>query len=123
MKRAICIVVVLLLLLCGCSQDDNSRQIEVGSFSYADDCVYYKGDPGIKQSGFVNNEKIEITSAEQAIDIAEKECTVNYDTVDVAIDAETEIYRISFYKEGWLGGDQNIYINQDGITQMIIYGE
>ena len=123
MKRVVCLVAVLLLALCGCSQNDKTQQINVGSFSYAEDCAYYKDGPGVKKSGFVNNEESELDSAEQAVDLAKKECTVDYDTIDVAHDLATGIYRISFYKEGWLGGNQDVYINQKGITQLIIYGE
>ena len=123
MKRVVCLVAVLLLLLCSCSKENKSQPIDVGSFSYADDCAYYKDDPGVKKSGFVNNEESEFNSAEQVVDLAKKECTVEYDTIDVAVDSETGIYRISFYKDGWVGGNQDVYINQEGITQMIIYGE
>ncbi len=123
MKRVVCLVAVLLLALCGCSQNNKTQQINVESFSYAEDCAYYKDGPGVKKSGFVNNEESELDSAEQAVDLAKKECTVDYDTIDVAHDLETGIYRISFYKEGWLGGNQDVYINQKGITQLIIYGE
>ncbi len=123
MKRVVCLVAVLLLVLCGCSQNNNPQQMNVGSFSYTEDCAYYKDDPGVTDSGFVNNEESELDSAEQAVDLAKKECTVDYDTIDVAHDSETGIYRISFYKKGWDGGNQDVYINQKGITQLIIYGE
>lgn len=41
----------------------------------------------------------------------------------MAFDSGLEIYKVSFYKEEWVGGNQNVYINQDGITQLIISGE
>lgn len=41
----------------------------------------------------------------------------------MAFDSELEIYKVSFYKEERVGGNQNVYINQDGITQLIISGE
>ncbi len=123
MKRVVCLVAVLLFVLCGCSQNDKTQQINVGSFSYAEDYAYYKDDPGVKKSGFVNNEEAELDSAEQAVELAKKECTVDYDTTDVTYDSEAGIYRISFYKENQLGGNQDVYINQKGVTQLIIYGE
>lgn len=123
MKRVICLFAVLVLLLCGCSQENKPAQIKVESFSYEDDCDYYKDEPGVKQSGFINIEKSELNSAEQAVNLAKKECTVEYDTINVAFDSDLIIYRVSFYKEECLGGNQDVYINQEGITQLIIYGE
>ena len=131
MKRAVCLAAVLLLLLCGCSQNDESQQIDVGSFSYAEDRAYYKDGPGVKTSGFANHEESELNNAKQAVVLAKKECKVDYDTVDVAYDYETGMYRIHFHKE-WadqgqtvyiIGGNQTVYINQNGTTQLIIYGE
>ncbi|MBR0322723.1 MAG: hypothetical protein IIX08_10070 [Bacteroidales bacterium] len=57
------------------------------------------------------------------MELAKKECTIEYDTVGVAFDSELKIYRVSFYKEDQLGGNQDVYINQNGTTQLIIYGE
>lgn len=94
-----------------------------GSFHYKEDYNYYKDDPGLKQSNFVNTERTEVKDAEQAVALAKKECTISYDSIAVAFDADLKIYRISFYKKDWLGGDQNVYINHEGITQLILYGE
>ncbi|MDO4748962.1 MAG: hypothetical protein Q4A12_07290 [Eubacteriales bacterium] len=120
MKRIACLLFAFALLLCGCSQ---TEQINVGSFSYESDCAYYGDDPGVKESGFVNIEQSEVNDAEKAVELAKKECTVEYDTVSVAFDSKLKIYRVSFYKENQLGGNQDVYIDQNGITQMIIYGE
>ena len=123
MKRIVCLLFSFLFLLCGCSKDNSEKQINVESFSYKGDCTYQKDDPGVKESGFVNIEQSEVNDAEKAVDLAKKECTIEYDTIGVAFDSELKIYRISFYKEGLLGGNQDVYINQKGITQLIIYGE
>ena len=110
-------------LLCGCSKDNSEKQINVENFSYKSDSTYYKDDPGVKESGFVNIEQSEVNDAEMAVELAKKECTIEYDTVGVAFDSELKIYRVSFYKENQLGGNQDVYINQNGTTQLIIYGE
>lgn len=126
MKKTICLLIVFIFLLCGCSQTkqpDQSNQLNIGSFSYEDDFASYKDDSGVIQSGFVNQEKAEVSNASQAIELAKKECTVDYDTIHVDFDASTMIYRVSFSKTNSLGGNEDVYINQEGITQLIVYGE
>ena len=123
MKKTICLLFVFLFLLCGCSQKEQSNQLDIGSFSYTEDFTRYKNDPGVKQSGFVNTEKVQVSNASQAIELAKNECTVDYDAIDIAYDASSMIYRVSFFKTDCLGGNQDVYLNQEGITQLIIYGE
>ena len=126
MKKTICLLFVLLLLLSGCSQKgkiDLPSQLDIGSFSYEEDFNLFNDAPGVKQSGFINTEKTEVNGAAQAIELAKNECTVDYDTVSVAFDEDSMMYRVSFYKMDWAGGDQNVYINQEGITKLIINGE
>lgn len=126
MGKIICLLVVFLILLCGCSQKqqaDQGNHLTIGNFSYEEVFNYYKDDPGLYQSGFVNTEKADISNPEQVIELANKECTVDYDTVSIAFDATSMMYRVSFYKMDWDGGNQEVYINQDGITQLIFYGE
>lgn len=117
---------MFLVLLCGCSQKqqtDQANHLTIGNFSYEEDFNYYKDDPGLHQSGFVNTEKADISNPEQVIELANKECTVDYDTVSIAFDATSTMYKVNFSKKNYVGGDQSVYINQDGITQLIIYGE
>lgn len=111
------LLIISLFFVCGCTQFD------VEDFSYVEDYNYYKDAPGLKQSNFVNTERTEVQDANQAVELAKKECTVPYDSIAVAFDAGQKIYRINFYKKGWLGGDQSVYINQEGLTQLILYGE
>ena len=128
----LCLIFTLFLCLSGCSDNmDNKNNVEnfknnkinVGSFSYTEDFECYKDEAGTKMTGFVNTQKTQLESVAQAVELAKKECTVEYDTISAAFDADLKIYRISFFMDEFLGGDQNVYINQDGITQMIVYGE
>lgn len=117
MKKLFPCFLLVVFLVCGCTQ------LEVESFSYTEDYNYYKDDPGLQQSNYVNTEKTEVKNAYQAVELAKKECTVEYDSIAVAFDEDCKIYRISFYKRDWLGGNQDVYIDLEGITQLIIYGE
>lgn len=119
MKRCFCVILSFLFLFCGCTKNEPS----VGSFSYANDRAYYDGDSGVKQSDFVNTEKSEVKNAEKAVELAKKECTVEYNTFTVDFDADAKIYRVCFFMKDLPGGDQSVYINQEGITELIVYGE
>ena len=123
MKRLAGLLFVVLLFLCGCSQSNGTAQIDVGSFSYENDVAHYEDDLGVKRSGFVNTQSVEVNDVERIVDLAKKECTVEYDTVRVDFDSESKIWRVSFYKENWHGGNQDVYIDQNGVTQLIVYGE
>ena len=73
--------------------------MDVESFSYESDYAYYKDEPGVKESGFVNIEQSKISDAKEAVVLAKKECMVEYDTICVAFDEETKIYRVSFFRK------------------------
>jgi len=129
MKKVLCLIVTAIILLCSCSNDTQDIQSDVninfnvGGFSYESDLSYYEEGPGVKKSGFVNTEKSEISNTDKAVELAQKECTVKYDSIGVDYDSQQKIYRISFYKKDWVGGDQSVYIDQNGITLLIVYGE
>ena len=77
----------LILLFTGCSQPKTNT--EISAFSYSEDSEIYKDDsPGVKHSGFVNTNESEIASAEDALERAKKECTIDWDTSHVAFDQE-----------------------------------
>lgn len=95
----------------------------VGSFIYEDDYAFYQGEPGFKESGFINTGKNAIETADEAVRLALYECNVGYDNAAVDFDSSSKVYRVSFWKENTAGGDQIVYINSDGITQFIFYGE
>ncbi len=123
MKRILCLIIVMLLLCCGCSSKKannstsnnnnstlNNTTNNIDSFSYKEVCEFYKSETvGIKRSDFVNTEKSTIANSEQAIELAKNECTVEYDTINVAYDSVEKIYQVSFSKEDIVGGNQDIY--------------
>ena len=98
---------------------------EVGTFSYAQVLEEYKvGDPGVKHENFNNPEvEREGMSAIDAIIRAKFEAIVEYDTVFVAYDEESNMWCVNFYTFNIPGGDQSVYLNEKGLTCYIIYGE
>lgn len=93
------------------------------SFSYAEVTDTFKvGDPGVKSEGFANIEPAPISCLWDAKLHATKECTIDYDTVSVAYDDAAEIWGVTF-STGTPGGCQSVYMDRDGVTLLIVYGE
>ena len=98
---------------------------ETREFSYAQALEYYKiGDPGVKHENF-NNPAVEseITGAIDAIIRAEFELTIEYDTISVSYDETSNVWRVDFWTLNLDGNSQSVYINGDGLTCYIVYGE
>ena len=104
----------------------------LASFSYEEDAALYKdGDPGVNSNEFVNTDAFPIENQTEAIERAKNECTIAYNTVAASYDAAAAMWRIDFLtaaesEDGtWAtaGGCQSVYLNSDGVTQLIVYGE
>ena len=108
--------------------DDNTEPelAEPGSvahFSYAEDAaIYVEGEPGVKTSGFVNTTETEITF-ENVAEHAKNECTIEYDSVTTYFDPDECVWKVHFYTDIIAGGDQSVYLDCDGKTILIVYGE
>ena len=135
---ALLLALTCLLVLAGCGNkkssspsgvkaEESSRSVAepaVESFQYKEDAALYKGDTaGIQREGFVNVSEQKIDTLQSAIERAGRECTVEYDAVRVYYDDTASIWKVVFYVSGTVGGDQSIYLNSSGITQLIVYGE
>lgn len=93
------------------------------SFFFAEDsALYSEGEPGVKTSGFVNTTKTKITP-ENLIDHAKKECSVWHNCIDVDVDTSAQVWRVNFSTQGMAGGGQTVYMDYDGRTLLIVYGE
>ncbi len=77
----------------------------------------------MRASGFVNTEELPVEDAETAIQRAGEECTVTYDTVSAWYDSTADMWKVSFSTTGMAGGDQCVYLDGDGVTRLIVYGE
>jgi hypothetical protein len=94
-----------------------------GNFSYAEVTdAFQVGDSGVKSDGFVNIEPAPISRLWDAKSQATKECTIDYDTVSVAYDDTAEIWEVTF-STGTPGGCQSVYMDRNGVTLLIVYGE
>lgn len=96
-----------------------------GSFSYAEVTATFKaGDPGVKSEGFMNTESVPISGRIWDVKTqALNECTIEYDTVTVGYDETAEVWEITYSTANTLGNCQSVYMNRDGVTLLIVYGE
>ncbi|MBO7274321.1 MAG: hypothetical protein J6V22_05645 [Clostridia bacterium] len=94
-------------------------------FSYVQVLEEYKiGDPGVKHENFYNPEvEREVTSAIDAIMRAQFELTVEYDTISVSQDKDANMWCVDFWTLDVDGGGQSVYLNGNGLTCYIVYGE
>ena len=105
-------------------QPDEIQHINVPSFSYEEiKQIYKENDPGVKCDGFYNTSEAEVTTLQQVIDRAKNECTIEYDTTDVFYDNVAGIWKVVISTAGTLGGCQTVYLDNKGLTCLVIYGE
>jgi hypothetical protein len=98
--------------------------IPVAEFSYAQVLETYKpGDPGVKTEDFHNNSQQKFSGLDDIIELAKRECTIDYNSINLAYDSQNLIIRVSFGTEGNLGNCQDVYIDNNGTTLLIVYGE
>ena len=98
-------------------------KIAIPNFSYAEDtAIYLECEPGVKTSGFVNTTETEITF-ENVAECAKNECTVEYNSVTTYFDTDECVWKVHFGTDGMVGGDQSVYLDCDGKTVLIVYGE
>ena len=95
-------------------------------FSYATVLKYAKGlgdNEGVRHKDFVNTDAVELNRVRDVIARASLECTVEYDTERVYYDHNLRMWKVNFSKYAQLGGDQDVYLDENGITKLVIYGE
>jgi len=96
----------------------------IGGFAFDNIQKTHKpGDPGVKTSGFKNTSKQTVTNSAEAAERAKNECTIEYDTVTVLRDGWDYVWSVTFSTQGTLGGCQTVYLNDEGVTLLIVYGE
>ena len=94
------------------------------SFSYADAvATYTEGEPGVKKDGFNNSSATAFSTAEELIELAKNEATIVFNETTVYYDSAADMFLVLFYTEDIAGGGQSVYIDKNGVTQLIVYGE
>lgn len=132
MKKFILLIFafVLLISFSACKSDSSSNSsninadLMVRSFSYADVRAKHKdGEPGIKTDGFKNTIEHKIETAEDALRLAKNEVSVSYDSTTVHFDNDEKVWKVEFWTQDQVGGDQTVYLNENGITLLRVSGE
>ena len=148
MKRIICALMITILCVCltACKTESEntetnvtalsqpttvSTEIEDGhSFSFEEvKSIYTEEEAGVHYEGFVNTEKTECKSPEQAIELAKKECKGEYNAIAVSYDSIEKVYRVEFYTKlmaddcFMVGGGFDVYISEEGITLLTVAEE
>ena len=127
MKRRICIIILVSLLLCGCSK----QQYHVGIFSYTRHCAEYgSAEFGVSIPDPESQEKTRIRNAADAVEVAKKYCKIHSPEISVDYDVLTGVYCVGFIQaievDGvtvYATGGQTVYVNKDGIVLLNILGE
>ena len=149
MRKYIVLVLILVcvLSLIGCSQQaatdqdtqknstierEENTELEtaepnmpIPAFSYGEDsAIYVEGEPGVKTSGFLNTARADAElDLDRVAELAEKECTVEWDCCTVYLDTAACIWKAAFSTTGTAGGGQTVYLDYEGKTVLIVYGE
>lgn len=79
--------------------------------------------PGVKVSGFHNTSRVAIETLTDVLVQAKEECTVEYDTTDISYDSVASIWQVVFYKANTDAGGQTIYMDNYGVTCLVVYGK
>ena len=125
----------MIMGIISCSGEDTSQDThpkfirgedgKVGTFSYNGYVNFlewnggYRGDP----NDFKNTIEMKVKTKEDVVELAMNEVTREYDKIDVYYDKSTHMWAIIFYYDITFGGDQqSIFIDNNGITQLIKYG-
>ena len=94
-------------------------------FSYAQVLEEYKiGEPYVKHENFNNPDvEREITGAIDAIIRAKFELVIEYDAISVSQDKDSNMWCVDFWTSDVVGAGQSVYLNGNGLTCYIVYGE
>ena len=125
MKRISLIVCAILLcvsVFSGCKKIDNTDPSDDSYQLLAE--KYPEDMPGVKRDGFVNTTKVKISSEEDALERAKNECTIKWKSAETSFDSVSKIWTVVFF-EGMnvAGGCQSVYMDENGKTVLIVYGE
>ena len=133
MKRLICIIVLLCLLLCGCDQEEKESiaapvQTDLRTFSYTEHCLHFS-DQKVSVLDTQSQAKQPIKTVDDVTAIAKKHCLINNTETMVEYDPLTGVYCVTFIPFFEIDGNilyktdsstVHVYVNADGIALMTI---
>ena len=79
--------------------------------------------PGVRTGDFVCGGEEKAPTAQDAIQLARQECAQEYDAVEIAFDAQEQLWRVYFSLDGSAGGDATVWLSTDGVTRLVVCGE
>jgi len=109
-----------------------TRHNEIGSFSFAEVISDSEAEWWLENnSDFYNVDESIINNAREAISLALNEVQVEYNNIIVYYDIHTSMWKVVFLPNAInadpdyfvLGGSQTVFLSNDGITKLIIFGE
>ena len=123
-------VCVFVFLLAGCSVPPIHYE-NIRSFSFADDLAMYSDNSSnVRYEGFVNIEELEksLDYDTDAMKRAGTECPVQWDNVHTYFDPTADVWKIEFWDTRDTDGYpmyvyQTVYMNRNGITLLVVFGE
>lgn len=101
------------------SEVEDGEEVEVFSYMYDMSCY---GSIAVTE-GFVNTDISPVTTADEAIMRAGNECTVDYDNTYVYCDSIEDMWKVVFTGDDLTQAEQIVYMNFNGVTTLIVYGE
>ena len=116
----------------GLTQSDSSQKnMSMASFSYEEDKMRYQDtEAKVYFDGFLNTEEQPINNQIEAEERAKVEVTIEYNGISDYRDSESGMWRVDFYTKETrdngvpvLSNIQKVYLDDDGITHMIVYEE
>ena len=105
------------------SQDEVFVYPEIKSFSWKEDEEKYSPESGypVSVEGFDNIVEHPILQKEDAIELAKIEVADDYNIIEVFFDSESDMWRVHFYWEDLCNGDKCVYLDKNGLTQLIVF--
>lgn len=90
-------------------------------FSYKTERENHEKAPdGVRFDGFQTDITVESAYAAEAIYQARKVCTIQYADLDVFYDAKAAVWKIVFYEWNNRKHTQSVYINTNGVVEMLV---
>ena len=129
MKKLFVLLALVSVFLCGCSEKEEVEgdySFTVATFSYTAERASYENQPNVQTSGFKNIDKRHITGVLDLIELAKDECSIEYETISWSYDEGSGIYKFTFSTQDPASenkDEQDIYVDPDGITLMIVTKE